>query len=226
MTIPHLRCSQNLDVQQGLKRLQDEHARNMAEIKALLSSINTKPAPQSQPLPQAEGSAPKVVISDGGGEPSVRRMSRWSQMAGSVETKQEVVVEEAQESGSAVVEEDFSGAAKGPRFQPIAKLAVQAKRLVKHKEPAPTPATDISITFSRKFNDSLVDYQLDGVTVSVPRYSFAQRFFSPLIHDILIMFDALDRNISVDDLIFELRRAVADKVLKKIYTCVFVDVSF
>ena len=139
----------------------------MAEIKSLLSSINTKPVSQSQPQ-QVDTSAPKAVISDGDAEPSVRKMSRWSQMAGSAETTKKEP-EPVVAAGSAVIEEEFSRE-KGSRFQPMAKLAIQAKRLVKHKEPAPTPVTDVSIAFSRKFNDSLVDYQLDGVTVSVPRY--------------------------------------------------------
>ncbi len=174
--------------------MQDEHAKNMAEIKSIIASLNSQtqqnlaarqseiPITQSNVAPPLMEQSKATLISENEGTTSVRKMSRWNQFAGAGAVADNSVPASTarEEAGSSIIEVDFQAKPKEvqkpstPRnVASVAKTAMIVKDVASKKAVKPAVienAKDVIIHFSRKFNESLVDHNIEGISVSVPRY--------------------------------------------------------
>ena len=151
---------QHEGVQASFKRLQEQHEKDMTEIRTLLKSLQGQSSTAPQPLPVAVESS-QTVISGHGAES--RKMSRWNDLAGA--TGPDPV--ECSGSGEApVVLEDKMA----KQVETVTNVRKAAKKLARPKptEEKPLPS-EVTISFHKRHNHSLSDKLLEKIDVVVPR---------------------------------------------------------
>jgi hypothetical protein len=159
--ISHLEM-ETAGVQEAFKRMQEQHSKDMGDIRSLLMALR----PQEQEQAQARSGAAEVAA------PAPKKESRWN---GVVAAATALPAEKEEEE-----EEEEEEPAPAPR--------PAAKQLAKPKPKAEQPlSSHVTISFHKKFSKSLADFFIDKVEVEVAR------------------------DVSLDDLIFELRREVAEQ---------------
>ena len=136
-----------MGVQEAFKRMQEQHAKDMGDIRSLLTSLSS-----------STSKSKSVVILEESPAVAVRKMGQSTDILEAVESS----------IGAGVVEVEK----EEQEEEIVAKVNKPAKKLARSKpqQPqAPVVASHVTVSFHKKYSKSLADFFVDKVDVEVAR---------------------------------------------------------
>ena len=131
---------QNAGVQEAFKRMQEQHNKDMNDIRSMLMSLQLQPQPQQQEIIK------KTIVEEPVFVPDVSTVSS------------------VQASGIGTVEEHE------PKHVDIATIVTKVDKKLPKNRPLEKPVVShVTISFQKSFSKSLADFFVDKVDVEVER---------------------------------------------------------